>query len=85
MSVTFTVIIFVYNLFSICCSDDSIFHQSYYDFPDTIPIFNVRKDRYTALEVSRGKLNELGIIKLYDRLLFTELAYENSSWWMIDG
>jgi len=35
-------------------------HQDYHNFPDSIPIFNVRKDKYTGNEVSRGRLNELG-------------------------
>lgn len=29
-----------------------------HNFPDTIPIFNVRKDRYTNIEVSRGRLQQ---------------------------
>ena len=31
-----------------------------YVFPENISIFNVRKDKYTNQEVSRGRLNELG-------------------------
>lgn len=37
-----------------------IYHPEYHSFPDSIPIFNVRKDKYTGLEVSRGRLNDLG-------------------------
>ena len=66
MTFEFVVLIFISNFVNTINSDsDGSSHQNYYEFPDTIPIFNVRKDRYTALEVSRGKLNELGIINLY--------------------
>lgn len=41
-------------------NDSQLHHQEYYTFPDAIPIFNVRKDKDTGLEVSRGRLNDLG-------------------------
>lgn len=41
-------------------NNDSSSQQQLYIFPENITIFNVRKDRYTSQEVSRGRLNELG-------------------------
>ena len=50
----------VFNSEQINITTLNIDSSQLYAFPENISIFNVRKDKYTDQEVSRGRLNELG-------------------------
>jgi len=55
------VTLFVLAAIVICVINATLNHSALLNiFPENIPIFNVRKDKFSHQEVSRGRLNELG-------------------------
>ena len=53
-------IVFIVHAVSVITTTLNNDSSQLYVFPENISIFNVRKDKYTNQEVSRGRLNELG-------------------------
>ena len=53
-------IVFIVHAVSVITTTLNNDSSQLYVFPENILIFNVRKDKYTNQEVSRGRLNELG-------------------------
>ena len=53
-------IVFIVHAISVITTTLNNDSSQLYVFPENISIFNVRKDKYTNQEVSRGRLNELG-------------------------
>ena len=53
-------IVFIVHSISVITSTLNNDSSQLYVFPENILIFNVRKDKYTNQDVSRGRLNELG-------------------------
>jgi hypothetical protein len=53
-------IVFIAHAISVITTTLNNDSSQLYVFPENISIFNVRKEKYTYQEVSRGRLNELG-------------------------